>query len=387
MKPTVGILTIGTEITTGQIVNTNGPFLGQKLDDIQYKSPIHISVPDDKNYITGALEYLKKRVSFILTTGGLGPTSDDFTRNVIASWTKKNLEHDEPSWNQIKKRLEKRSIHPNPTNKQQCLYPKGAQILENSIGTANGFILDHNDIKIICLPGPPHEVHHLFKQHLADFFKDQNLEKKETHLMRWHLLGCSEADLGEIVESAINGSTLKSGYRPNIPYVEVKIWSPEKDAEANKPYILKLNEDLKPWTKFKDDEDAAHIFFEKLANQESIVIYDQASKGCLQKRLAMVYNTIDHKKPNLKILSSWPPKSSTKTIRDQCKNDFFIHLHHNSADKCDTVKVIYQGKQYCESLEPPFSSKARTMHEEYISELAIIVLIKKIIPTIEGQAT
>lgn len=133
------LLTVGTELTTGQILNRNASWLSEKLTNLGIHVVLHETVADDHEMIYKALEHCAHHSQLIFVTGGLGPTTDDFTRLVVAEWLNHPLEFHEASWKAILDRLGKFGLPVAESNRQQCFFPKNSQILPNPQGTAAGF--------------------------------------------------------------------------------------------------------------------------------------------------------------------------------------------------------------------------------------------------------
>ena len=152
------LLTIGTEVSSGQIVNTNASWLSDQLINLHYEPVCHVTVPDGEQDILEALDFLAARSEYIFVTGGLGPTLDDITSHVITRCVADELRFDESSWLQIQNRFQQLGIPAPESNRQQCYFPSRAQIIANPKGTANAFSLNHGKHFICCLPGPPEEI-------------------------------------------------------------------------------------------------------------------------------------------------------------------------------------------------------------------------------------
>ena len=116
------ILAVGTELTTGQIVNRNAAWISNQLKNIGLLTAVHITVADDRKSITEALQFCAEHSELIFVTGGLGPTSDDFTRELITEWTNLPLEFDEESWKKVKERLSTRGFPVQNFQKKQCYF-------------------------------------------------------------------------------------------------------------------------------------------------------------------------------------------------------------------------------------------------------------------------
>jgi molybdenum cofactor synthesis domain-containing protein len=288
------ILAIGTEVVSGQIVNGNAAKISQYLSNAGAQVVLHEAVADDHSDILAALDRCVAAAGLIVVTGGLGPTSDDFTRKVIAEWAHLPLEFYEPSWLKIVERLEKRGINVAPSNRQQCYFPRGAQILPNIEGTADGFFFKIKGAHLWVLPGPPSEIDSIWRG-------EAELEKMirsalppgriRYRLFTWDCLGKSEAELGEIVEKALKGSGLKTGYRLHRPYVEVKVWVDENAVQDSLPWMTRLETAIAPWLLGRQNEDIAALWITRLKKilglVEEIEVLDACSAGLLTERIGL----------------------------------------------------------------------------------------------------
>src|SRR5262245_60987652 len=126
------ILTIGTELTTGQITNRNAAWISERLTAFGLEVALHETVPDERVLMLDALRRCSAQATYVFVTGGLGPTQDDFTRDIIAEWAGRKLEFHPPSWKRILDRLGQFGIPVAESNRRQCFFPTGAEIIENA---------------------------------------------------------------------------------------------------------------------------------------------------------------------------------------------------------------------------------------------------------------
>ena len=279
------ILTVGTEITTGEIVNGNAASISRRLVDLGIEVALHEVVADDRPEIIAGLIRCAGVAQTIIVTGGLGPTTDDFTRDVIAEWTDCKLIYDEPSWQRIVDRLTTLNVPIAESNKRQCWFPDGARILPNRNGTASGFQLRSKDCELFVLPGPPGEIKVIWDDHIHSELTKRVAEHDRLILKQWHCIGQSESLLGEIVEAAVAGSGLLTGYRSHIPYVTVKIWYRVGDAASVQPWLSKLETAIKSWCVARDDEDLGVELVKAMRTHGTSHILDAATTGFLSERL------------------------------------------------------------------------------------------------------
>jgi nicotinamide-nucleotide amidase len=303
------ILAVGTELTTGQITNRNAAWISEKLTHLGIEVVLHETVPDDYPLIQEALEHCKNSSQLIFVTGGLGPTTDDFTRNVVADWLNQPLEFHDEVWKDIQKRLGGLGVTVAESNKQQCFFPSKSHIIPNPEGSASGFTsLVHNtDQRIWVFPGPPREVSSVWDQGIESQLLEIVPAAKALQLFTWQCMGKTEAELGELTEHTLAGSKLKTGYRAHRPYVEIKVWCAESEVQNKIPWILKLEKALSPWIITQQGEDLAEKLLEKLQRNDEIEMIDAASGGLLAERLGKLLRlpTYQRQSENITMITEW----------------------------------------------------------------------------------
>lgn len=157
------IVTIGTELLLGQIVDTNAAYLAQQLAAIGVDLFFKTTVGDNIPRIAGILQQASQRSDLIITSGGLGPTVDDMTREAIALATGRGLEFMPAAWDEISAMFARWGRRPDENNRRQALLPAGSLKVTNPVGTAPAFILETGACTIISLPGVPRELKHLME--------------------------------------------------------------------------------------------------------------------------------------------------------------------------------------------------------------------------------
>lgn len=282
----VAILAIGTELTSGEVTNSNAAWLATRITEFGLNCDTHITVPDRRDLMHWALEEAMDGHGIVIVTGGLGPTSDDFTREVIATSATTRLIWNEEAWTQIKKRLESVGAPIVESNRRQAHFPEGATIYPNNYGTAAAFSIRCGRCMIIALPGPPQEVEGLWNDHLKNFIASLAPASKSLKPLRWRCLGISESKLGELVEDSLKESAYLTGYRTNMPYVDVKVWVPEnRQVEFENNWQKKLEAVISPWLVGRDGKDTAEKFRSTCPLAVPIYILDRATRGYLAKRV------------------------------------------------------------------------------------------------------
>lgn len=170
-KQNIAILALGSELSQGFTLNTGSHFLAKEMTALGYNIFAQITLPDESStFLDIASKLLSLDIEAIIITGGLGPTSDDKTRQLLADLAHVTLEHSEEAENSIKKFFLKHNKPYHKGNSVQAYFPKGACWLENHNGTAPGIQLSINGKVIFAIPGVPSETRSMFEAHLKPYF-------------------------------------------------------------------------------------------------------------------------------------------------------------------------------------------------------------------------
>ncbi|HAS73640.1 MAG TPA: competence/damage-inducible protein A [Clostridiales bacterium UBA8960] len=203
-----GILAIGTELLMGQTVNTNATYLSKEMNELGIGVYFHNTVGDNPIRIKEALRTLLSACDLILVTGGLGPTLDDITKEVVADTLGLQMVLDHRSFDIIKERFRLFNRTMPDSNIRQAYFPEGAIILDNSQGTAPGCIVEADDGRkiIVVLPGPPRELKHMYHTHVKKYLMEKNAFKMHSKYLSVYDLGESSAEeeLMDLIMNQIN---------------------------------------------------------------------------------------------------------------------------------------------------------------------------------------
>ncbi len=289
---TVAIVAVGTEITSGEILNRNSQWLSQELTQLGFEVVLHLTIADERETIYKAFEQATAAAEILLITGGLGPTSDDFTREVVAQFVGQQLLFRDQVFADLTELYAKRGLTLREAHKQQCFFPEKARLLENPVGTALGFSVEHNQIKIFVLPGPPREVEGVYQKSLRPELEPLRPQRKEL-LVKWRTLAIPESEVAEKVEPLVQKYGLRVGYRASAPYVIVKVWLPSEKTNGvdgltskAKEYYEQIESSLGDWVVAKGDEDLAEMLIPLLNPFSDVRILDEATGGKLGARLS-----------------------------------------------------------------------------------------------------
>jgi nicotinamide-nucleotide amidase len=217
----IAILCTGTELTRGELVDTNGPWLARALGDQGHEVTEIVCVPDRPAPIALALQRLASRFDAIVATGGLGPTTDDLTRDAVARVAGVPLERDTDQLEAIRQRLAARGRSLTESNARQADIPRGARVLPNACGTAPGFSLAIGACRAFFMPGVPHEMRAMFAAHTGpalgmalDGATDQVV------LRTWGMPESAVCDALDGLEAAYGVSI---AYQVHMPDLDVKV--------------------------------------------------------------------------------------------------------------------------------------------------------------------
>lgn len=228
---TCALLSIGTEITRGELTNTNAPWLAAALTDLGFQVLEHCAVDDDKARVVSALDRLARGAKVVIATGGLGPTTDDLTTEAVASALNVGLERDAATLDHIRRRFEKLGRAMSDSNAKQADFPVGATILPNPVGTACGFMVELRGARAFFLPGVPHEMKRMFEEQVVPRIRE--MAPNDSHQIRFRTFGLPESVVGERlagIEGAFPGVTI--GYRAHFPEIEVKVLARSAEHKA-----------------------------------------------------------------------------------------------------------------------------------------------------------
>lgn len=226
------ILSIGTELTRGELVNTNAAWLSERLTSLGLEVTEQQTIADEHRRIVETLRMLSARHRFVVVTGGLGPTSDDLTTAAAADALGVALFRDTASLEAIQRRFATINRTMTPSNEKQADFPEGATILANPIGTAPGFAITLSTARLFFTPGVPAEMQRLYEDHIEPAIAP--LVERRTHQIRLRAFGMTESAVGEKLRALeIEEKLVTIGYRATFPEIEVKVLARgESEAEA-----------------------------------------------------------------------------------------------------------------------------------------------------------
>lgn len=168
------ILSVGTELLFGQIVNTNAAFLSQQLNLLGFDVMYHYTVGDNPKRLQEMIQVAFQDCDLILTTGGLGPTQDDLTKEIVCRTMGDQMKLHQPSMDRLVAYFKKQNREMTENNKKQAYLPSKATVFDNDAGTAPGFALEWDGKHMICMPGPPREMTAMFTGKVLPYLEEKS---------------------------------------------------------------------------------------------------------------------------------------------------------------------------------------------------------------------
>ena len=199
------IIAVGTELLFGQTVNTNATFLSDKLNHMGFDVMYHFVVGDNPARLKAKLAEAFSDTDLVIMTGGLGPTQDDLTKEMVAEYMGRGMHLDSEVMEQLEEFFEKRGRKMTENNVKQAYLPDGCTPFYNASGTAPGFALSVDGKTAICLPGPPRELKWLWDNGVREYL-EQFMEKKMFYRVI-RTIGIGESDLETLLMPVIDGQT------------------------------------------------------------------------------------------------------------------------------------------------------------------------------------
>ncbi|MAS92707.1 MAG: competence/damage-inducible protein A [Verrucomicrobiales bacterium] len=238
----VEVVNTGTELLLGKVVNTHASFFGQELFKLGLRVQRQVTIPDGDDIKT-VLNEAFPRCDIILITGGLGPTSDDITREVVAEMLGRELHLDESILEEIENMFRQRGLRASRANDRQAMVPEGAVVLHNPNGTAPGLYLpadEENDTPhLFLLPGPPRELKPMFLDQVYPVLEEMQSEELGRNIWRnFRIYGVGESAIAAKLEKKLSEfDGLEVGYCARLGEVDLRLIGPPEAVDAGSEIV------------------------------------------------------------------------------------------------------------------------------------------------------
>ncbi len=285
----VEIINTGTELMLGSTVNTHLAFLARALFPLGLRVQRQVTVPDGEA-IREAVRETFGKADIVLVTGGLGPTTDDITRDIVADLLGLKLEHDEEIWRAIQERFRRRALTMSERVKLQALRPREATVLWNPHGTAPGLhfpaIAERGTPHIFLLPGPPRELMPMVREKLVPILSALLPPGAMPELRVFRVLGIGESLVEEKVGESLIALGLEVGYCARPGEVDLRLLG--SSAVLDRAEIL-VRERLGKWIFTSDERELPNVVVEKLtALEKTIATAESCTGGFIANQLTNV---------------------------------------------------------------------------------------------------
>jgi nicotinamide-nucleotide amidase len=289
--PTAEIITIGTEILLGEIIDTNAVYIARSLRDIGVDLFRKTTVGDNARRIAQVINDALKRSDIIITTGGLGPTIDDATREGAALAVGVGTEFQSELWEQIKNRFERFGRVPTDNNRRQAYLPTGATPVENPVGTAPAFFIDTGKNVICALPGVPNEMEHLFKHAVVPFLRKRFALAGIIKTRVLHTAGAGESQIDDLIQDLELLHNPTVGLSAHAGQVDVRITAKAGSLEEAEALIGKIQAEITgrigQWVYGQDEDNLEAAAMENINKHNwTLTVLEAGTNGALTQRLA-----------------------------------------------------------------------------------------------------
>ena len=217
------IVTTGTEILLGEIVDTNAAWIAQQLRDSGINLFYKTTIGDNERRVQEVIETCLSRSNAIIVTGGLGPTADDITRQAIAAATGSPLILHEGALKTLRERFERFGVPMTDNNRQQALIPDGAILIENPVGTAPGFIVETEAGSVIALPGVPREMKRLMTDTVLPYLRALNGHSGVIRRRVLRTIGIGESSIDNNIRDLMQSANPTVGLAAHMGQADVRI--------------------------------------------------------------------------------------------------------------------------------------------------------------------
>jgi nicotinamide-nucleotide amidase len=288
------IVSIGSELLLGQIVDTNAAFIARQLAALGLDLFHKTTVGDNLSRVAAAVETALGRAHIVITTGGLGPTEDDVTREAVSRATGRELVFRPELLEQIATFFRARGLPLSPSNRRQAYIPHGAIPLPNPVGTAPCFVLEEGDRTLIVLPGVPREMEHLLVTRALPHIRTRYGLQAVIVSRLVRVAGLGESRVGELlVDLMAKGANPTVGTMAHPGQVDVRIAAKGSDEAAARALIAPVEADVRARlgdTVFgTDGESLEGVVATRLADQgRTLGLVEVGTGGLVSERLTSV---------------------------------------------------------------------------------------------------
>jgi len=296
----VELITIGNELTTGEVVDTNAAFMAEALAEAGLEVGFITTTGDDSSRIEDSLRRAQERAEVVIVSGGLGPTQDDITAAVAARALGRPLVLSQEVLENLKNRFARRGMEMPVSNEKQAFFPQEAEVIPNPLGTACGFRVRQSGKIFIFLPGVPRELKHLMKQTVIPLLEKERKEKVWVRSRTLKVFGFTESAIADLLKD-VNPEDFSStlAYLPRYPENHVKIivkgGDPGESEKNLEKFEALIRQKLQGRVIAADRETLEEIVGHLLrSNGGTLAVAESCTGGLIAHRLTQVPGSSDY---------------------------------------------------------------------------------------------
>lgn len=201
------IIVIGSEILLGQIIDTNSAYLSKEFAQAGINVYHHQTIGDNPQRMRAVIEDAAERADIIVLAGGLGPTKDDITKNILAGYLGKEMVIHKETKDKMERNWQNSAVSMPESNKRMYYVIEDAYLLENDTGTALGSVSERDGQYFVTLPGPPRELQPMVSRYLIPYLLEETKEASTLYYETWRFMGITEPETAERLDHLIEGQT------------------------------------------------------------------------------------------------------------------------------------------------------------------------------------
>jgi nicotinamide-nucleotide amidase len=298
----IELINIGTELLLGRVLNTHQQWICAQLANLGFVVDRQVAIPDQAGVIQSSVREALSRADLVIATGGLGPTSDDITRDLIADLLGKKLNLDVEVLNRIENFFAQRKRRIPESTKVQAMVPEGAQVLHNANGTAPGLAMKletnpfssrNKSALLVMLPGPPRELRPMFSGQVVPLLKEFFPQQTNFICRTFRTTGIGESFVEEKISAKLRplaAEKIELGYCARVGEVDVRIVARGAEAENSVAEAEKIiRENLGPYI-FGTDEDLLESTVVRLLAEQKkkLALAESCTGGFIANRVTNV---------------------------------------------------------------------------------------------------
>ncbi len=381
--PIAEILTIGTELLLGEIVDTNCQYLARQLRDEGIDLYWTSTVGDNEARIAEAVQHGLSRSDIILCTGGLGPTIDDMTREAIARGLGVELEYREELWKQIQERFASFKRAASENNKRQAYVPRGARVLDNAVGSAPAFLVETNGKVIISMPGVPSEMIYIMEHGVLPYFKERFGNSGMIRARVLHVAGIPESQIDEKIADLEKLSNPTVGLAAHAGAVDVRLTAKAQDEKAIEVMLADLEKQVRTrlgdWVYGVDDESLARAVLNIIAKRkQTLAVIEKGMNGGLVKALTGEGNSFVGGEILAANMRTSPLKEIVPEYAGKVRADLVLGADLRSADDKNELELAIFGLKREHHFEFSYGGHS-SQAPEWAANLALSTLRRKLL--------